>query len=264
MPKNKRFVIPFADGRAAFAVQVSRRFDSGSVARVLGFETPRPTIYVTGGAGLMSPEDIRLTQGIVERGLVRFAQERDVAVIDGGTEAGIPVMLGSARQRLRARFPLIGIAPLERVKYAGHDNDEGEPLNSGHSHFILTAGDEFGDESEMITQMTDTLSGSGQQPALGILINGGKIAREEVYARTTSDRYSFPLIVIEGSGRFADVLARAFYAGQAEEPDLQQIITKGKLDFVSINDGPQQLYNRLAAYFRAFKPAAELTRPKAG
>ncbi len=257
MRRNKRFVIPFPDGRAAFAVQVSRRFDPAAVARLLGFESPRPTIYVTGGAGLMSPEDIRLTQGIVERGLARFAQEHDVIIIDGGTEAGVPVMLGIARQRLRARFPLIGIAPLERVKYAGHDNEDGEPLNSGHSHFILTAGDEFGDESEMITEMTDTLSGSGQQPALGVLINGGRIAREEVYARTTSDKYSFPLIVIEGSGRFADVLARAFYAGQADEPDVQQIITKGKLEFVSINAGPQQLYDRLAAHFRAFKPARQ-------
>ena len=56
--KNKRFVIPFEDGRAAFAVNVPRRFDPNSVGKLLGFEKPHPTIYVTGGAGAMSPEDM--------------------------------------------------------------------------------------------------------------------------------------------------------------------------------------------------------------
>ncbi len=254
-PRNKRFVIPFEDGRAAFGVHVSRRFDPQQVAKLLGFTEPRLTIYVTGGAGLMSPEDIRATQAIVERGLARFAEEHNAAVIDGGTEAGIPVMVGSARRRNRYRFPLVGIAPLELVRFTGHDNPEGAPLNAGHSHFVLTAGDEFGDESELITQLTNTLSGEGQKPALGVLINGGNIARQEVHARTTSDKFSFPLIVVEGSGRFADILARAFYAGHAEEKDVQDIIRKGQLEIVSIKDGPEQMYARLAAYVRAFKPA---------
>jgi hypothetical protein len=258
--KNKRYVIPFEDGRAAFAVQLSSRADAADAARALGFTTPRPTIYVTGGAGMMSPEDIRATQTLVERGLVRFAETYDVAVIDGGTEAGIPIMLGAARRKRRSRFPLIGIAPLELVRYGSHNADKPDAalLNTGHSHFVLTAGDEFGDESEIITQMTHVLSGEGQQPALGVLINGGKIAREEVYARTTSSELSFPLIVIEGSGRFADMLARAFFAGRTEEEDIQAIISRGRLDIVSIKAGPNQLFARLMSHFNAFKPAARV------
>jgi hypothetical protein len=249
--KNKRYVINFGDGQAAFAVQVSRRFDPKLVASVLGFRQPRPTIYVTGGAAAMSPEDMTATRNIIERGLVRFAEEQGAIVIDGGTEAGIPVLIGQARRKLRARFPLVGIAPLELVKYPGHDNPDGSPLNTGHSHFVLTAGDEFGDESEMITHLTNELSGLGQQPALGVLINGGKIAREEVYARTTSDKLSFPLIVIEGTGRFADILAQAFYAGHTEDADLQAIISKGKLHMVSVDDGPDELRAKLGLQFKA-------------
>lgn len=252
--RNKRFVIPFEDGRAAFAVHVSRRFDSDQVAQTLCLTEPRPTIYVTGGAGAMSPEDIAATQAIVERGLARFVEEHNANVIDGGTDVGIPAMVGSARLKHRFHFPLIGIAPMELVRYPGYDNDDGEKLNPGHSHFVLTAGDEFGDESDLITQLTDTLSGGGQQPALGVLINGGSIARKEVYARTTSDKLSFPLIVVEGSGRFADILARAFYEGHTEEKDVQTIISKGQLEIVSINDGPEQMYAKLDAHFRAFKP----------
>ncbi len=257
--KNKRYVIPMDDYRAAFAVQVSRRFDPAVVAKTLGFTEPRPTIYVTGGASAMSPEDLMATRNIVEKGLVRFAEEQNAIVIDGGTQAGVPVLIGDARRKNRYRFPLIGIAPLELVQYRGHnqDNSEASPLNAGHSHFVLTAGDEFGDESEMITRLTYTLSGERQQPALGVLINGGKITRKEVFERTTSELYSFPLVVIEGTGRFADILARAFYDGRAEEADLQAIIDKGRLLLVSINDGPDELRAKLSALFRAHKPPAK-------
>ena len=79
--KNKRFVIPFDEGRAAFAVQVPRRFDPVAVGRALGFDRPRPTIYVTGGASAMSPEDMATTRNIVEKGLVRFAEEQNVDLI---------------------------------------------------------------------------------------------------------------------------------------------------------------------------------------
>lgn len=252
--RNKRFIISFDNGHAAFAVHVSRRFDPTSVARTLGFVEPLPTIYVTGGAGEMSPEDMQATRGIVEKGLARFAEERGAIVIDGGTNAGIPVLIGDARQKYRYRFPLVGIAPLELIHYPGYDEGGKETLNPVHSHFVLTAGDEFGDESEMITQLTYTLSGSGQRPALGILINGGKIAREEVYARTTSE-LSLPLIVIEGTGRFADILARAFYEGETEDEKIEAIVKKGRLLMVSINRGPDDLYKKLTALFDTHKPA---------
>ncbi|HEX2908152.1 MAG TPA: hypothetical protein VHO69_14880 [Phototrophicaceae bacterium] len=257
-PTNKRFVIPFENGQAAFAVHSSEHSDPAQAARLLGFTQPCPTIYVTGGAGAMSAEDIHATQTLVERGLARFAEDHHAAVIDGGTDTGIPTMLGSARRKCRYHFPLIGIAPLERVRFQGYvgQGEDTTPLNPGHSHFVLTTGDDFGDESKLITKMTATLSGAGQQPALGVLINGGKIARQEVYARTTSSRYSFPLIVVEGSGRFADILARAFYAGHTEEKDVQAIISKGQLEMVSIDDGPEQMYAKLAAHFRAFKPTS--------
>jgi hypothetical protein len=256
--KNKRFVIPFDEGRAAFAVQVPRRFDPVAVGRALGFDRPRPTIYVTGGASAMSPEDMATTRNIVEKGLVRFAEEQNAIVIDGGTEAGIPILLGDGRRKFRYNFPLIGIAPLEKVRYPGHSEGDDAPLNSGHSHFVLTAGDEFGDESEMITLLTHTLSGRGQYPAIGVLINGGKIAREEVYVRTTGEKIAFPLVVLEGTGRFADLLANALYAGSSEDEQLQEIINTGRVQTVSINEGADALRLRLTALFKAHRPPASV------
>lgn len=254
--KNKRFVIHFGQGQAAFAVQVPHRFDPEALAKTLGFSEPRPTIYVTGGAGLMSPEDMTATRSIVERGLVRFAEERNAIVIDGGTEAGIPILLGNARMKNRFHFPLIGIAPLELVQYPGHENADSASLDPGHSHFVLTAGDEFGDESDMITQLTYVLSGKGKYPAAGVLINGGKIAREEVHSRTTSETISFPLIVVEGTGRFADTLARAFYEHHTDDEKVRDILQKGSLQLVSLSDGPDEMYQKLAHLFDTYKPSA--------
>jgi hypothetical protein len=251
--RNKRFVISFDNGQAAFAVHVARRFDPAAVGQTLGFTRPLPTIYVTGGAGAMSPEDIQATRMIVEKGLARFAEDHGVIVIDGGTQAGIPILIGDARRKARYRFPLVGIAPLELVHYPGYDEGGKETLNPAHSHFVLTAGDEFGDESDMITKLTYSLSGSGKEPALGILINGGKIAREEVYARTTAE-LSLPLIVIEGTGRFADVLAKAFYEGETDDEKIHAIVEKGRLIMVSINDGPDVLYAKLKILFSTHKP----------
>lgn len=253
--RNKRFIIPFEHGQAAYAVHVSRRFDPAWVAKSLNFYEPRPAIYVTGGAKEMSEEDMYATRRIIEKGLARFAEEQGAVVIDGGTNVGVPALVGDARRKNRYRFPLIGVAPLELVRYPGYENDDGGPLNHGHSHFVLTTGDEFGDESDMITRLTYQLSGNGQLPAFGVLINGGKVTREEVYARTTSEKFSFPLFVIEGTGRFADILARAFHAGQTDDRQINAIITKGKLSVISISDGPEQFYEKLMAYTRSYIPS---------
>lgn len=252
--RNKRFVIPFEHGQAAFAVHVSRRFDPAWVAKTLGFHEPRLTIYVTGGAKEMSDEDMRATRRIVENGLARFAEDHNAVVIDGATNVGIPALVGDARRKNHYRFPLLGIAPMDLVQYPGYDNDDGGPLNEGHSHFVLTTVDEFGDESEMITHLTYQISGGGQKPALGILINGGKVTREEVYTRTTSERFSFPLFVIEGTGRFADLLARAVQTGESDDSQLRAILKKGRVSVISISDGPEQFYDKLHAYVRSYTP----------
>ncbi|MCB9452909.1 MAG: hypothetical protein H6672_15825 [Anaerolineaceae bacterium] len=252
--RNKRFIIPFDHGQAAYAVHVSRRFDPHWVATTLGFHEPRPAIYVTGGAKDMSDEDMYATRRIVERGLARFAEELGAVVIDGGTNVGVPALVGDARRKNRYRFPLVGVVPLEMVRYPGYENESGGPLNEGHSHFVLTTGDEFGAESDMITRLTSQLSGGGQKPAFGVLINGGQITREEVYSRTTSDDLSFPLFVIEGTGRFADILARAFHAGESDDKQLKAILKKGRLSVTSINDGPDLFYHQLLNYVRNYTP----------
>lgn len=260
MPARRtRFVIAFPEGQAAFAIRASHRMDLPEVMAALGFREPRPTIYMTGGAGGMSPEDIKATRHIVEHGLARFAQDEGAIVIDGGTTGGINSLIGESRRKHRYSFPLIGIAPLERVTFPGYQPNDGReryPLQPGHSHFILTPGADFGAESETITRMTYTLAGEGRRPALGVLINGGQITRKEVLARTTWPTHPFPLIVIQGTGRFADLLAQAMAAGSSDEQDIRRIIDNGRLLLASVQNGPDELYLRLRTLFREHHQAA--------
>lgn len=211
------FHIPFTGGSVP-AVIAPRGGDPRPVLETLGLTTGRPGIAIMGGAASMDESSINAARVTIEDGLARFAQAHDAAIVDGGTTAGVMAMMGAARRRYGYTFPLIGVAPQALVDYPGHDiPDEQSTLDAHHSHFILTDGDEWGAESDMLAGVTRALA--GKRPALGIIINGGAIVKREAYMRATG-RLRFPLLVLEGSGRFADELAAAVRAGGSDDPQL--------------------------------------------
>jgi hypothetical protein len=215
----------------------------------LGIKEPRPAIFISGGAAAMSQQDIEKTQKIMTDGVARFAEERQLVVIDGGTDSGVMGMVGKARKERGYTFPLIGCAPLGKVEFPGYVNPAKEgSLDDGHSHFVLVNGKEWGDESEMIVKLTHSVSGVGGKLGLGILINGGKISRQDVYLATTKD-LSLPILVMEGSGRFADELASATKTGQTNERMLRAIILRGDIQLINTDEGPDGVYQRLRQHF---------------
>ena len=48
------------------------------------------------------------------------------------------------------------------------------PLELNHSHFVMVPGDEWGDESNWIAQVADTVA--GDMASVTLLVNGGEIA----------------------------------------------------------------------------------------
>ncbi|MFN8373399.1 MAG: hypothetical protein U0694_11065 [Anaerolineae bacterium] len=222
--------------------------EPAALKEALGFTEPRPAIFISGGASGMSERDVQMTKQIVANGIARFAQEQNVVVIDGGTESGVMKMIGDARRDAGYTFPLIGIAPLAKVDYPGHENLNKEAsLENGHSHFVLVDGKEWGDESETIVNLAHAISGGGKMKALGIVINGGKITRQDVYLATSKER-NLPILVLEGSGRFADELATAHKSGQTSEKMIKAIL-RGDIQLVSTSDGPQGIYAKLIQHF---------------
>ena len=146
--------------------------------------------------------------------------DHHINLIDGGTTAGAMLLVGVARHRRGYTFPLIGVAPDQVVGYPGHElATKVADLDGFHSHFILTAGTDFGAESETIFNVAYALTGNGDRKRLVIILNGGKIVKQEAY-RCATQEPRFPLLVLEGSGRFADELAASRNTG-SDDPQIQ-------------------------------------------
>jgi hypothetical protein len=183
--------------------------------------------------------------------LAKFLHERGVSLIDGGTSSGVMALIGLARERRSYTFPLIGVTPERMIGYPGYDNPNKQgDLDAFHSHFVLVDGDAFGAESEMILSLADALSGHGQRKALGLIVNGGEIVRSEAHLASVGDP-RFPLLILEGSGRFADELAAAHQAGSSDHPKVRDILDKGKLNFIPVKAGAENLRAWLDNFFQS-------------
>ncbi|MCC6614594.1 MAG: hypothetical protein IT320_14025 [Anaerolineae bacterium] len=249
----KPFTVTFETGDQALAVRVPLYGDPESILGVLDLK-PGPIIFIMGGAGLMEDDALEDTKKLIEDGLVRFADERQITVIDGGTDSGVMAQIGAAREQAGAAFPLIGVAPESQVSYPGSGGGErAAHLDSSHTHFVLTDGDEFGDESHTIAMLATAISLDRRNSALGIVINGGQVVRHEVYMRSASGQMVFPILVLEGSGRFADELAEAKRTGTLPEDSEEEFaaILAADVDFFPISQGAAAFRERLAHYFEA-------------
>lgn len=246
--KHKTFMIHFEGARFSPAMMIPPDDDPHAIINTFGLLTPRPTIFITGGASGMSPDDIARTREIVNEGIAAFAEEHNITVIDGGTDAGVMQMIGEARHRNNYKFPLIGVCPAAKVSYPGFKNPHEEAtLEDGHSHFVLIEADEWGDESPMIVNLTRAIA-SGL-PMIGILINGGKIAEKDVYLATAQGDDKIPILVLDGSGRTATNIATAFKTGQASNNIIKAIIAGGDIRLTAITDGKEAMLKKLKHHF---------------
>lgn len=243
---NEAFVIALGD-LPALAVRVSDQDDPARIIHLLDLAEARPAIFILGGAADMASDAMRSTRATLET-LASYAQEHGVAIIDGGTHTGAMQLMGEARQRCQGTFPLVGVAPVNLVRFSGHDMPGGYPLDPNHSHFVLTSAGDWGDETDFIVRIAQAVAG-GKYPTLGIVVNGGGIVRQDVYRLTLTERLAAPLLVLDGSGRFADALARAVSTGTTDDDHLREIVARGRIDIVAVAGGPDALRQRLNTYF---------------
>jgi hypothetical protein len=243
---DQRFAVTFDNGHKADIVRVSLNTEGKRIAEMLNLSAPQPVIFITGGAGYMSDDDKHLTMEII-RTIAEFAERQNAVVIDGGTESGIMQMIGDARKDAGYAFPLVGVAPMGKVSFPGYRNPKEEAyLEDSHSHFVLVDGEDWGVESEVIIRLTRSLSNDRRLPAVGVLINGGKIASQEVYLAVSKQ---LPMLILEGSGRFADEVATAFKTGKANQRIIQAILSGGDIQIVSTVEGPDAMRKKLEARF---------------
>ncbi|RZT18365.1 hypothetical protein EV589_2621 [Mycobacterium sp. BK558] len=200
-------------GSTAVAVEVENTNDLPCAVELLGLRPPLPTVVVVGGAGGLTEIELERLRPLFVEGIAPELQRHRAAVVDGGTLSGVMRLCGETRASLGASYPLVGVVAEGTVQLPDRPSPpDGAPLEPRHSHFVVVPGDAWGAESPWIARTASVLA--GPSPTVTILINGGKIAYDDVEFSVRAGRR---VIALAGSGRTADALTNALAGARSEE-----------------------------------------------
>ncbi|NIG60614.1 transient receptor potential cation channel subfamily M member 2 [Pontoporia blainvillei] len=203
-----------------------------------GLDVPNLLISVTGGAKDFNMKP-RL-KSVFRRGLVKVAQTTGAWIITGGSHTGVMKQVGEAVRvfslsgshnegevvtigiatwgTLHKRESLIHPAGGFPAEYIMDEDGQGHLtcLDSNHSHFILvddgTHG-RYGVEIPLRTKLEKFISEQTKErggvaikiPIVCVVLEGGPGTLHTIYNAITNGT---PCVIVEGSGRVADVIAQ--------------------------------------------------------
>jgi hypothetical protein len=172
----------------------------------LGVGRDRPVVVLVGGAGGMAEQDLEILAEVMRAAVVPAVVRHGAVVVDGGTDSGVMRLIGQARSAAGAGFPLVGVAAEGTVTLPGAvpPSADAAELESNHTGFLLVPGSAWGDEAPWITSVAGAIAGG--RASVTVLVNGGEIAYTDVSGSLAQGR---PVVVLAGSGRTADAIARA-------------------------------------------------------
>jgi hypothetical protein len=239
MPTSVPESIKFPNGNQARVVYAPQGAAIEPIITALELPSPRGVLVVNGGTAQLPPDLATRLSLLFQDGLARVAAEEQLTLVTGATDAGIFTLLGQGLARWGRAAPCIGVAvaSLARLPEAPPAEQEHVPLEPHHSHFVLTAGEHWGDETATMYALVAALS--AQAPSVAVFASGGSIARNEALANVHQRR---PIIVLTGSGRFADELG-AVVRGEAApaKDDTAEIARDGDISLFDLRQPPEQL-----------------------
>ena len=242
--------IDFPNSNRAQALYVSQDTAAKQIIDALELPRPRALLVLNGGTAQMEAELQGQLDRLLQGGLARIAAEKQITIITGGTDAGIFALLGQGLAKWGRMAPCIGVAVARLVTWPGRIPDRlprwlfdrgRAPLEPHHTHFVLTDGNHWGAETETMFALAAALSEG--VPSVAVLANGGLIAQDETLHNVRQGR---EIIVIAGSGRFADELA-AVARCEAEPADagVAEIVRKGRITLFDLSASPAELVELL-------------------
>jgi hypothetical protein len=249
--KKQSIVLP--NGKDATAIFPSTKDNAKTIIDALELKSYKAIILILGGADNINTELVPKLNQLFGRGIAKAAGETEAIIIDGGTKAGVMAMIGDGVNSREYMTQLIGVAPLSKINYSDNNSIDGVSLEPNHSHFILVEGKEWGSETGTIFNLIKVLSGQSQIdngteretksslknnaskiPVVAILASGGMTTKNEVLFAV---RQNIPLIVVQGSGGFADEISQAWEKKETPPDDsmMAEIIADGKLHFYALD-----------------------------
>jgi len=236
------FRLTFERGQTALAVRVSEPERLPDALEEMGLIGSHPILVVVGGASKISDADYLRIQRLFVEVLAPVAESLGAYVVDGGTDAGVMRLMGNARSQINAQFPLIGVAPEDKVLLPEQTTalaDDASPLEPHHTHFVLVPGSNWGDESPWIVKVATVLA--EECPSVTILINGGEITFIDALNSVDAGRL---VMVIAGTGRTADTLVSGL-RGQATDERAKRLAASGKIHAIDLEAGGEILTNTI-------------------
>jgi len=243
----RKNTITFENGNRAVIISAPRDAKAQAILDALEITSPRAVILLFGGAaGLDDSRKARLAT-LFANGVTPVATELDALIIDGGTQSGVMAIMGEAVSQSTEKCQLLGIAPRGKITHpeiAGTSAvSDGTSLEPSHSHFVLVESAEWGGETGRMLELARAFNA----PIVAILVNGGAIAADEALQ---SVRNGWQLLVVEGSGRFADELSAAVRDGQfAKSAEVSEIARSGHVALFHVDDAASTLKIQLRRMF---------------
>jgi len=251
--------ITFPNGRQATLVETLPSATASELIAKLGLQKSKAVILILGGTDIPNAElQARLLQ-LFSRGLARAVVENGALIIDGGTKSAAIKALDKALIDGARKVSLLAVVNDSQITYDADDASGREVLDSNHTHFVAVKS--ASSDSEMNTMYGIAEEISQDIPILTMLVNEGSVARDEV---VRSVRKEWPILVVGGSGGFADEIQQAWKDKQnyiqavsvwkpgdpnkpkpvlsfIADPVLAEVIADGDLHFFPITEVPENL-----------------------
>jgi hypothetical protein len=224
--------IAFPGGLTALAVVAPANVSGEDAADALGLSAQPRGLVVLNGSTEAIPPSRAVALGRAVDAIARVVVDERLTVVTGGTDAGIFGLFGRALGERRTA-PVVGVAPLGAVTWPGRDGAEAGsarlvPLEPHHSHFLLVEGIEWGTETRALVELSQTLA--AECPSTVVLAGGGAGARREVLEQI---RRGTRVLVLAGSGRFADEIVASRGGGVAGDPVTAELATSTSVSVVA-------------------------------
>jgi SLOG in TRPM, prokaryote/Protein of unknown function (DUF4231) len=204
---------------------------------------PRPVVVLVGGADMVGDPQLARLRPLFDEGLAPLADALGACVIDGGTDAGVMALIGQARAKLGASFPLIGVAASGTVEQAGSASEASDVSapEPNHTHLVLVPGASWGSEAPWLAEIASFIARDG--PSVTIVVNGGEVTYQDAERSVAAGR---PVLVVAGSGRAADAMAAALH-GPSQDERAAKLAASGLVQAVDLGDGPHALARAVAS-----------------
>jgi hypothetical protein len=235
--------IAFDNGNRAVVVIASRDTDAHSILKALNLAPAHVLVMVFGGtARLDDSRKARLAE-LFSDAIAPTAAELGALIIDSGTQSGVMTLVGEAFAANPGTCQLLGVAPKGKITHPEISGAsavlDGALLEPNHSHFVLMESNRWGGETATMLELARAF----KVPTVAILVNGGAIAADEALQ---SVRSGWPLLLIKGSGRFADELSAVIRDPRlAKSAEVSEIARSDRIASFPIGDPLVALKNQL-------------------